>query len=70
MPEVIIQIGGRSFEVACQEGEEQFLLSGPSLHWLGEALAECRRLHALHAFREARYSFHQLMTNLPSFFKR
>jgi cell division protein ZapA len=25
MPEVIIQIGGRSFEVACQEGEEQFL---------------------------------------------
>ena len=29
------------------QGEEQFLLSGPSLHWLGEALAECRRLHAL-----------------------
>jgi lysophospholipase len=27
--------------------EEQFLLAGPSLHWLGEALAECRRLHAL-----------------------
>jgi cell division protein ZapA len=25
MPEVEIRIGGRSFEVSCQEGEEQFL---------------------------------------------
>lgn len=25
MPEVTIQIGGRSFEVACQEGEEHYL---------------------------------------------
>lgn len=25
MPEVSIQIGGRSFQVACQEGEEQYL---------------------------------------------
>lgn len=25
MPQVEIRIGGRSFEVACQEGEEQFL---------------------------------------------
>ncbi|MBC6407897.1 MAG: cell division protein ZapA [Rhodobacteraceae bacterium] len=25
MPEVIIQIGGRGFEVACQEGEESYL---------------------------------------------
>jgi len=25
MPEVTIQIGGRSFDVACREGEEQFL---------------------------------------------
>lgn len=29
--EVSISIGGRSFEVACQEGEEQFLLSAASL---------------------------------------
>ena len=27
MPEVEIQIGGRSFEVACQEGEEHYLQS-------------------------------------------
>ena len=26
------------------EAEEQFLLSGPSVHWLGEALRECRAL--------------------------
>ncbi|MGB7317729.1 MAG: cell division protein ZapA [Planktotalea sp.] len=25
MPEVVISIGGRDFEVACQEGEEQYL---------------------------------------------
>ena len=25
MPEVTIQIGGRGFQVACQDGEEQFL---------------------------------------------
>lgn len=27
MPEVTIEIGGRSFEVACQEGEEHYLKS-------------------------------------------
>ena len=27
MPEVEILIGGRSFSVACQEGEEQYLYS-------------------------------------------
>ncbi|MGH1459756.1 MAG: cell division protein ZapA [Paracoccaceae bacterium] len=27
MPEIEIQIGGRVFEVACQEGEEHYLLS-------------------------------------------
>ena len=27
MPEVDIEIGGRNFQVACQEGEEHFLLS-------------------------------------------
>ncbi len=27
MPEVTIKIGGRNFEVACQEGEEEFLHS-------------------------------------------
>lgn len=27
MPEVNIEIGGRNFQVACQEGEEHFLLS-------------------------------------------
>jgi len=31
MPEVEIQIGGRSFQVACQEGEEKFLQSAASL---------------------------------------
>ena len=29
--EVEIKIGGRSFEVACQEGEQQFLLSAATL---------------------------------------
>ncbi|MCT4553608.1 MAG: cell division protein ZapA [Pelagimonas sp.] len=29
--EVSISIGGRSFEVACQEGEEQFLISAATL---------------------------------------
>jgi cell division protein ZapA len=31
MPEVVINIGGRSFEVACQEGEEHFLHSAAKL---------------------------------------
>ncbi|MDV4167882.1 cell division protein ZapA [Rhodovulum sp. FJ3] len=31
MPEVQITIGGRSFEVACQEGEESFLQSAAAL---------------------------------------
>ena len=31
MPEVTISIGGRSFEVACQEGEEQFLHSAAKM---------------------------------------
>lgn len=31
MPEVEINIGGRSFEVACQEGEEQFLQSAAAM---------------------------------------
>ncbi len=31
MPEVDIHIGGRSFQVACQEGEEKFLLSAADL---------------------------------------
>ena len=31
MPEVKISIGGREFEVACQEGEEHFLKSAASL---------------------------------------
>lgn len=31
MPEVNIQIGGRSFAVACQDGEEHFLQSAASL---------------------------------------
>lgn len=31
MPEVEISIGGRSFQVACQEGEEHFLLSAAKL---------------------------------------
>ncbi len=31
MPEVEIRIGGRSFHVACQEGEEQFLQSAAAL---------------------------------------
>ena len=31
MPEVTITIGGRPFEVACQEGEEHFLISAAKL---------------------------------------
>ncbi len=31
MPEVVIHIGGRSFEVSCQEGEEHFLQSAAKL---------------------------------------
>lgn len=31
MPEVQITIGGRAFEVACQEGEEQFLQAAAAL---------------------------------------
>jgi cell division protein ZapA len=31
MPEVVIHIGGRSFEVACQEGEEHFLHSAAKM---------------------------------------
>lgn len=31
MPEVTIQIGGRPFNVACQEGEEHFLYSAAEL---------------------------------------
>jgi cell division protein ZapA len=31
MPEVTIKIGGRSFDVACQSGEEQFLRSAAGL---------------------------------------
>ncbi|WP_425045487.1 cell division protein ZapA [Primorskyibacter sp. S87] len=31
MPEVTIQIGGRGFEVSCQEGEESYLLSAAKM---------------------------------------
>ncbi|MGR3463060.1 MAG: cell division protein ZapA [Roseovarius sp.] len=31
MPEVTIEIGGRSFEVACQEGEERYLRAAAKL---------------------------------------
>ncbi|MGR3616616.1 MAG: cell division protein ZapA [Paracoccaceae bacterium] len=31
MPEVIIQIGGRGFEVSCQEGEESYLHSAAKM---------------------------------------
>ncbi len=31
MPEVIIQIGGRGFEVSCQEGEESYLQSAAKM---------------------------------------
>lgn len=31
MPEVDVQIGGRTFQVACQEGEEHFLQSAAKL---------------------------------------
>lgn len=31
MPEVNVEIGGRSFDVACQEGEEHFLRSAAKL---------------------------------------
>lgn len=31
MPEVMIQIGGRSFEVACQDGEQEFLIAAAKL---------------------------------------
>jgi cell division protein ZapA len=31
MPQVEITIGGRTFEVACQEGEEQYLISAATI---------------------------------------
>lgn len=31
MPQVEITIGGRNFEVACQEGEEQFLMTAAAM---------------------------------------
>ena len=31
MPQVEITIGGRSFEVACQDGEEQFLMTAAAM---------------------------------------
>lgn len=31
MPEVVISIGGRTFEVACQEGEEHYLQSAAKM---------------------------------------
>ncbi|VAW06000.1 FIG026765: hypothetical protein [hydrothermal vent metagenome] len=31
MPEITIEIGGRSFEVACQEGEERYLQSAAGM---------------------------------------
>ncbi|MGR3501418.1 cell division protein ZapA [Pseudaestuariivita sp.] len=31
MPEIVITIGGRSFEVACAEGEEHYLLSAAKM---------------------------------------
>ncbi|WP_163850444.1 cell division protein ZapA [Pseudooceanicola aestuarii] len=31
MPEVVIRVGGRSFDVACQEGEEHFLQSAAAI---------------------------------------
>lgn len=31
MPEVVIKIGGREFEVACQAGEEQYLHSAAKM---------------------------------------
>ena len=31
MPEIEIKIGGRSFEVACQEGEQDFLISAAAM---------------------------------------
>jgi len=31
MPQVEITIGGRTFEVACQDGEEQFLMTAASM---------------------------------------
>ena len=31
MPQVEITIGGRNFEVACQEGEEQFLMTAAAI---------------------------------------
>ena len=31
MPEVVIHIGGRGFDVSCQEGEEQFLQSAAAM---------------------------------------
>ncbi|PIE09947.1 MAG: cell division protein ZapA [Rhodobacterales bacterium] len=45
MPNVIISIGGRPFEVACQEGEEAFLQSAAGLldtetHALGDQAAK------------------------------
>ena len=31
MPEITIQIGGRNFEVACQDGEEHFLQAAAAI---------------------------------------
>ncbi|MEM1005055.1 MAG: cell division protein ZapA, partial [Pseudomonadota bacterium] len=31
MPEVVIYIGGRGFEVSCQDGEEAFLTSAAKM---------------------------------------
>ena len=48
MPEVDIHIGGRVFQVACQEGEEHFLQSAAALlDNEAQALAEAmgRRRH-------------------------
>lgn len=41
MPEVVIEIGGRSFEVACQPGEEHYLMSAARLlHAEAETLSD------------------------------
>lgn len=31
MPQIEVKIGGRNFEVACQEGEEQFLMTAAAM---------------------------------------
>ena len=31
MPKVVVTVGGRQFEVACQEGEEHFLRSAAKM---------------------------------------